>query len=134
MEFYGCAFLDDVGSSGDSYIGGHFYNCSMYLETIGVDGDFQIRSGRNTSIETNVGPTVGTLYTSSVEADDDNDAMTVEAGSEVIGCVVQTGGTGKAINADSSINAKVAGCQLSGGIGANVTNDVTTPHNVDLDS
>jgi hypothetical protein len=59
------------------------------------------------------------------------DAVVVGDGAYIYDCTLIATGTGKSVNADSAVNAVIAHCRMNKGVGANVTNDIGTPYNVD---
>jgi len=60
----------------------------------------------------------------------DQTAITVGAGARLYGVTAVHTGTGKSVDAAVGVNIKAAHCRLSTDFGANVTNDVGTPFNV----
>jgi hypothetical protein len=57
--------------------------------------------------------------------------LVVGAGARIYNSTILGNGTGKSIDAGSAVNAVIAQCRLNKGIGANVTNLIATPYNVD---
>jgi hypothetical protein len=116
---------------------GEAYNCHATLAAFGVNGVASTASAVMVGCTLmnsgyNIDQWEGRMERCTIEITAANtDAVVVGSGARIYDCTLIATGTGKSVNAGSAVNAVVAHCRMNNGLGANVTNDIGTPYNVD---